>query len=265
MSDIVVVPLRYDGLDAENHELSLDALGESLKGAARVLGVVGNFAVTGRYVSQASAMDVRVVAREPRANCFTLEAVLQFAQQQGLLQGAVAPLVAAVIGWVIAKASNSKEEMKHLAASLDKAIEALAQNNADQKSQILGIIDKIAEVLKPAARQLVAPVGRSCRQLTVGDAAVIDEATADAIRGDESDEVDQERAYSVLLTELDLENRTAKVRTDDLPEKRIRASITDPDMAPYAAAFAAGEQMQITAKAVLRDGEIRALYVSNSL
>lgn len=265
MSDIVVVPLRYDGLDAENHELSLDALGDSLKGAARMLAVVGNFAVTSRYVAQAPAMDVRVVAREPKANCFTLEAVLQFAQQQQLLQGGATVIISTVIGWVIARASNNKEEMKHLAASLDRAIDALAQNNADQKTQLLAIVDKIAEVLRPAARQLVAPLGRSCRQLKVGDIVTVDEATADAIRGGETDEVDQEREYTLLITELDLENRTAKARLDGLPERRVKAAITDPDIAPYAAAFAAGTQLSVKAKAVLRDGEIRALYISNSL
>src|SRR5690606_32905616 len=121
---------------------------ESLKGAARILAVVGNFAVTGRYVAQAPAMDVRVVAREPRANCFTLDAVLQFAQQQGLLQGGIGALISAVIGYVIARASNSKDEMKHLAASLDKAIDVLAQKGTDERAQFLGLIEKLVESLK---------------------------------------------------------------------------------------------------------------------
>lgn len=269
MSDIVIVPLRYDGKDAESHELNLDALGESLRGAARILAVVGNFAVTGNCAMQSRAMDVRVVAREPRANCFTLEAVLQFAQQQGLLQGVVAPIVAAIIGLVIAKASNNKAEMKHLAATVEKLIDAMTQSNIAQRDQVLAIVDRMTDALRPAAKQLVAPVGRSCRQMKVGDAVTIDEATAAAIRGQEDDEVDAMREYTIQITELDLENRTAKVRLDDESNKRVRAVISDPAINvagnAYAIAFAAQKPIRVQAKAVLREGEIRSLYVSDTM
>lgn len=264
MSDIVVVPLRYDGLDAEQHELDLDALGESLRGAARILGVVGHFATSGQYVMQARSMGVRVIAREPKANCYTLETVLQFAQQQGLLQGAVAPIVGAVVGLVIAKASNNRAEMKHLAASLNKALEMLAQNNADQREQLVAVVEKMTSALRPAARMLVAPVGRSCREMRVGPDVVIDQPTAAAIRGEPSDEVDQERSYALLLTELDLESRTAKIRLENDPDRRIKAHITDPVITPYAQAFADQVQIEVRAKAVMREGEIRAIYISNA-
>lgn len=264
MSEILVVPLRYDGLDAEQHELRLDALGDSIKGAARILSVVGNFAVTSRHVHQSQMMDVRVVAREPRANCFTIEAVLQFAQQHQLLQGFATITVTSLFAWIIAKSSNNKVEMKLLSENLSRAIDGLAQGNVDQKAQLLAVVDKMADALKPATRQLVAPIGRSCRQLSVGGVAVIDEATAEAIRGDANVEVDEERDYTVLITELDLEKMTAKVRLSQDSEHRIRAVITDPDIGPYALAFAEQRSLDVRAKAILREGHVRALYVSNA-
>lgn len=269
MSDIVVVPIRYDGMDAENHEIGLDALGESLRGVARVLAVTGNFAVTGTYVKQVRAMDVRVVAREPKANCFTIQGVLQFAAQQGLLQGFAASLIPALIGYVVAKASNNKVEMKHLAATVEKLIEAMTQSNLAQRDQVLAVVDRMADALRPAAKQMVAPVGGSCREMRIAGDVLVDEATAAAIRGQEDDEVDAMRDYTIQITELDLENRTAKVRIADESEKRVRAIISDPAITvpgnPYATAFVAQSALAVRAKALLRDGEIRAIYVSDTV
>jgi len=267
--EIVVVPIRYDGMDAENHEINLDALGESLRGVARILAVTGHFAVTGAYVKQTRAMGVRVVAREPQANCFSISGVLQFAAQQGLFQGAVVPLIAGLVGLVIARASNNRAEMKHLAATVEKLIDAMTQSNAAHRDQLVAVVDRMTDALRPAARQMVAPVGRSCREMRLGGEVVVDEATAAAIRGQADDEVDAAREYIVQITELDLENRTAKVRITEESDRRVRAVISDPAVGvagnAYAVAFAAQAPIRVQAKAVLRDGEIRSLYVSDTL
>ena len=34
-SEIAIIPIRYDGLDAEQHQIDLGALGESLQGIAK--------------------------------------------------------------------------------------------------------------------------------------------------------------------------------------------------------------------------------------
>jgi hypothetical protein len=40
------VRIRYDGLDADNHEIELSLLSESLHGISRIISVCSNFAVT---------------------------------------------------------------------------------------------------------------------------------------------------------------------------------------------------------------------------
>lgn len=266
MSEILVVAIRYDGMDAEGHEISLDALGQSLRGAARLLAVTGNFAVTGRYVTQVRSMDVRVVAREPKANCFSIQAVLQFAQQHGLLQGAVM-LIPAIIGLVIANAANNHQEMKHLSVTVSKLIDVVAQNNQAQREQFVAIVDRMTDALRPAAKQMVAPVGRTCSSMRIFETTV-DEATAAAIRGQPDDSVDELRRYVVQITELDLENRTAKVRLEGIDEKRVRAVITDPALAysqnNYVSSFASRASIAVSAKAVIREGGIYCLYISDS-
>jgi hypothetical protein len=281
VSEIEIVPIRYDGLDAEVHELDLFKLGESLQGMARVLGVVAHFAVTGEYVQKASSLDVRVLAHEePKANCFTVQAALQFAQQQQLFQGGAGVIIAAVIAWGTARASNKTEEMRAIKDSLDKAMTLLATGQtvaAQQQTiaidRVMQTVERLAEGLRPALRQAVEPVGRSCSVMTIGDAkvgraTVIDVPTAEAIRAVLPDEILPEEVYSVRITELDLENRTGKVRLEHDDQSRIRAEFTDPVLAtegnPYLRAFMAMENLRVRAKAVMREGELHALYISNT-
>ena len=270
MSEIALVALRYDGRDAANHEIDLFSLGESLQGMARVIAVLGNFAVTGNDAKQLSALDVRVVAREPRANCYTIEAALQFAQQQQLLSGGVSAAVGAFIAFAFNRAANRRDEMDRLHASLNQCIEALAGNNAQVVERMATMLETIVDSLKPAMRQAVEPVGRSCTSMTVANTVIIDEAAATEIRRDEPEQVDEERAYSIRITELDLENKTAKVRLDiDESDRRLRAVISDPMLGvasnEYLLSFMNQQPLSVRAKAVLRAGEIVQLHISTVL
>jgi len=111
VEELTKITIRYDGLDAEQHQMSLGALGLSLQGLSRLLGVAGHFALTGKYAKQEQAFDVRVVATgNPRANCFSVDIVLQYAQQYGLLQGFAGATLTALIAWIISKHSGA--EMK---------------------------------------------------------------------------------------------------------------------------------------------------------
>lgn len=262
--DIAVVPIRYDGGDAAQHQIELNVLGESLQGMARILAVTGNFAATGEYAKQYQAMNVKVLVKEPKANCYTLEAVIQFAQQQQLFSGAAVPLMGALVAWVFSRASGKKEEMKMLKDALDKVL-AMQSSNQDK---LHATLDKMADSLRPAVRQAVAPVGKTCTTMTVGgNMYVVDEATAEAIRAGGDVEVGNEQVWILSISEMDRENSTAKVRLVDDDSKRIKAKITDPLGAtipsPYATALASGSVIKVRGKAVLKDGEIDCLYISD--
>jgi uncharacterized membrane-anchored protein YhcB (DUF1043 family) len=265
-----IVPIRYDGLDAERHQIELLLLGESLEGVARILGVTGHFLATGTYAKQIQALDVRVYVAEPKANCFSLSAVIEFTKQQQLLAGVAGVVLGPLIGWIIARASNNKAEMKALKDSLDKAVHHLAQQNTELVPRLLRTVEKMADSLRPSVRAAVAPVGKSCAQMSLGHDAVIDEATAQAIRAVGADEVTEERSWTVRITELDWETASAKIRFEDdgAEEGRFRAVITDPAIGvcdnAYVKALAAQTPIKVRGKATLREGEIQVLYVSNT-
>lgn len=269
-SEIAVIPIRYDGLDAESHQIDLAALGESLHGMSKVLGVVGHFVVTGKYAKQVQALDVRVVAlEEPKANCFRIDTALQFVQQHGMLQGSIGALIGAIVAWLVARSSNKSTEMKMLKDSLDRAIHEMAQGNQATIQALTQTLERVAEGIRPALRRAVAPVGGSCSSMTIGNAATVDIPTADAIRADSPDEVDEARAYVVRITELDLESNSAKLRlSEGEDDARVAAQIIDPAFAVpgnlYMQAFITQTPLRVTAKATLRDGAITRLYVSDS-
>ena len=67
----IKISLRYDGKDALNHEIDLNCLGESLKGFSKVLSTAASFSVTQKYSKYINYQEVKVYAREAKANCLT--------------------------------------------------------------------------------------------------------------------------------------------------------------------------------------------------
>jgi hypothetical protein len=266
-----VVPIRYDGMDAERHQIELSSLGESLQGMARVLAVTGHFVLTQEYVKQYQAHDVKVLVGEPKANCFTIQAVLEFAKQQQVFSGTAGVALGSILTWLFARSANRRDEMKAIKDSLDKAIETLAGNNQETVQRMLSTMERMADALRPAVREAVKPIGRTCTHMTVDGSIVVDQAAADAIRSESADEVTAEKTWRVRITELDVESSTAKVRLDGdaQQERRIKAIITDPSARvlanAYAQALLSQAEIDVRGKATLRDGEIAQLYISNTV
>ena len=126
----IKISLRYDGKDALNHEIDLNCLGESLKGFSKVLSTAAPFSATQKYSKLVTYQEVKVYAREARANCFTLDAVLNFVTQNQLFSGIAATILGAILQYIFARNSNKKDEMKALQQVLEKAIEALGNKDA---------------------------------------------------------------------------------------------------------------------------------------
>lgn len=261
--NLAVVPIRYDGGDAEAHSIELNMLGESMQGMARVLAMTGNFVVTGEYVKQYQAMDVRVLVKEPVANCYTIVALIQSVAQHPLFAGSASAAVGSIVTWLFARASGNKEEMKALKDTLDKVLDLQGKS----QEQLHATLEKMADALRPAIRQAVAPVGRSVGTMTVAGRYVIDAAAAEAIRSPGETEVGADRTWDLVITELDTETKTGKIRLADDDGKRIRVRITDPlaDIipSPYATAMANAAQITVRGKPVLKDGDIETIFISD--
>jgi hypothetical protein len=272
------IVIRFDGLDADNHVIELSVLAESLRGLSRIIASSGHFALTQRIATRRDKQIVRVVVRPPRGGCVVIDAIVQYAHHHPLFTdyatNTLAAVTATVIAYIFARGANKREEMKMLSAALEKAIGELGSRDQPTIARLLDTVDRMADTLAPAVKQAVAPVGVSARTLTVGIAStpdstvVIDEPAKTAIFSEATLRVGEEKAYDVLIGELDMISGACHVHLADEPESdRHAAKITDPAFGlpnnPYVLSMAAVERLRVRAKATLREGEIDRLYISD--
>lgn len=269
--------IRYEGRDAESHQIDMMSLGESLQGFGRIYAVIGHFAATGQYAKQSQALSVKTYAQEAEAKCFSVAGLIATASQAGLFQGMAGALVAAIVTYAVSRSSDKSEEMRHLRELLEQQM-GNSQKNLDRA---MDTIERLVSGLGPSIKKSVAPVGESCSRIDLYAGGVkhksIDIADKEAILSADDGELLEEREYTVLLTEFDRLLRRCKVHllgddTDDelddsgLPP-RINAEITDPAIQlsgnKYGAAVASDKPIKVKAKAFLKDGEITKLFISD--
>ena len=163
--------------------------------------------------------------------------------------------------------------MKLLSGALETAIRELGHRDDSVVAHLLATIDKMADNLRPAARQAVAPIGQTARTITVkgvhtSAGATFGDADRDAILSESPLEVGSEEIYALRFTEMDVETGSCKVALDPAAPERVSAKITDPELLTpnnrYVLALASQAIVRVVAKPVLRDGELERLFISNT-
>jgi hypothetical protein len=265
------IEVRYDGKEAEGHILAATELAESLQGFARLLGTVYHFSTTGEFVTKAPAQNVKVYVATPQAKCYQVWFdIWEVAKQQQIFQGLVGNVAVAVVTYIVAKAADRSAEMKHLAHALQTALSQNGKRDEATLERLLSTVDRMADALRPAARQAVAPIGESCATVRIGGerGITLDQSDKEKIMSSPDAQVTPERRWKGVITELDRERATGKVRLDGDPESRVPVTITDPAFlaasSPYLGAFVAGTPLILIGKAELSEGDIKRIFVSNT-
>lgn len=261
------ISIRYEGGDAVGHAIDLNELGISLQGFARILSVCGNFVETGRFVQHLDSLSVKVTATEPdQHRCYEVVAHVQALLANGnLWSGAGGAVLAAIVGYVLSRRSG--EEMKHLKDALDRALD----HNSNTTAKLIATIDKMAEALRPAARNAMHPIGRTCNSvdLYAGDTrfANLDQETRNYFSQTARSHFGPTQKWEGVISELDVRTGSCKVSFDNT-EMRYQAEITDPIRSAvnnaYALALANQSPLAFMAKAEFSDeGDIIKLYISD--
>lgn len=269
--------IRYEGLDAERHQIDMMSLGESLQGFGRIYSVIGHYAATGQYVRQSQALTVKTYAQETEAKCFSVVGYIKSAAQAGMFQGSVGALIGAIVTYTLGKRSDKSEEMRHLRELLEKQM----GHNQQNLDRAMETIERLANGLEPSIKKSVAPVGESCSRIDLYANGKmhksVDLADKQALLSTEDGELINEREYTVMLTEFDRLYRRCKVHLlgDDADQDadecglppRINAEITDPAIQftnnKYSTAVGSDKPIKVKAKAFLKDGEITKLFISD--
>ena len=200
-------------------------------------------------------------------HCYEVLAVVKsLASSRELWSGVFGALLTTLVQYVLSR--RDKDEMKYLSEALQQAL----RNNQATVDKLMDTIDKMADALRPAARQALAPVDRSCKRIDLyasGEkfaelGAEHKRAFADA----ESVISDHSAVFAGLISEFDMTTGACKVTLDgDIV--RIPAQVTDPIFHrpnnPYVEAMAATRALRFVAKAELNaDGEPMKLYISDT-
>lgn len=263
--------IRFDGLDAEDHGIDLFAFGESMQGIARVAGTIGHLVATQEYSRYFRSHELKVLAKEPRENCFSIDIVFEFVRQHQILSGTFPTVLTGLIAWLLHRASKKDNTAPELQLSLIGLVRDLAGQNAERENRLLGLLEIMAIDLRPSVRKAFAPIGGSCRTLTViapQRTDTYDETDKAALLMSDEDQLTELLDWVVLITELDLERGTCKTRLINEPDdRRISAVVTDPLLKqannPYSLSMAAGEPLPVKAKAFIQDGNVKKLYISD--
>lgn len=262
--------IRYEGLDAEAHQIDLDQLGISLQGFARVLAVCAHFAETGRYNKQFNALSVQVYAAPVQEHhCYELVAqIVTKSSELGLFQGLGGVALTLVVQHVMNRGKD--QEMRYLHDALKQS---LGQNEATM-NKVLSVMEKMADSLAPAAKKAVAPIGVSCTSIGLRSSnpdespVLLDQATKDSLAAGQS-HIEASRKYIGTISEMDMNTGACKVTLNSLDyDTRIVAEITDPQgrlpQNPYVMSMAKATPITFIAKAeVNSSGDVVKLYISD--
>jgi len=264
--------IRYEGNDADAHQIDLSQLGASLQGLSRVLAVSAHFAQTGKYNKRFDTLSVKVFAAPVQThNCYEVLAVVRdIAVMPELWSGFAGAVFTGVAAVVLSR--GGKREMKLLNEALQKS---LAQNEVMQ-TRMMDTVDKLIAALQPAAKQAHAPVGSSVESISIHSAGeeqpsvVLNRATKALVSAGTDTTIDPTRTYTGIITELDMISGTGRVALDETePDSRIPATVTDPSIRhphnPYVTAMAGLLPLTFQAKTERdADGNVTRLYISDT-
>lgn len=271
------IVLHYDGLDTDHNEIDLAQLGLSLQGAAQILGSAATVVVTGEYAK--TALAVRVLAGVPREGSWDLPAIIMtsapaampiFPVIADIGKKATTKAVTSIFSYVITKlGSPKKSDVQAAMDVVEKAVTELGQTSR----HAMDAVARIATNQRPAIKLFVSPIGETCNSVRVGktiDGAIsVDRAMRDQIEQPDPVQIGGAASFEILLSELDLKNRSCKfaLRSEEDPEHRIVGEITDPIVQnannPYSEALSKQRWLSVVAKPQLKEGEIEKLFISD--
>ena len=165
-----------------------------------------------------------------------------------------------------------------LVSGLVQANEGLVQANADTLERLLHVclnetLPLLANETRSHGRNFVRPVGDTCSKIVQFPGtpfeSSISESEADVIRGDTAMEVDPMAEFKVThISEVDIRTGHCVIDVEGINSQLI-GKITDPVLETpgnvYTNALNNHTGFLASAKAVRKNGDIKRLYISNSV
>lgn len=257
--------IRYEGLQAANHEIELQQLGESLQGFAKTIAVAAHLAHTGSAALHYDAMQVKVVAVPVHEHhCFEFWAVIKpIIESKEFFTGAAAAVLTPVLAYIFSR--RTSEEMKHLSDALKQSI----GGNQAVTEKLVSTVEKLAEALSPSVRKALTPIDRSCTEIDIfqGRERIqsMDAETKKAFATSGSKVADHSATFTGVVTEFNITNGACQVQLENEP-RPTPGRVLDPAFSepnnPYATALATQQPISFLAKYEIDDaGNLLRLHI----
>lgn len=277
------IPVKYTGLYSDDHVIDLQEFGVSLQGLARVSNSAVDFYLHQRVAKDQRLYSVRLFAKPPEPGCVLLDIVALLAVGQlplyapyvcDLATTFIVPIIKATIAKRLKKPDDMEKALDQIAALATKHADSMDKVHSDHmrdKAWMQGHIDKLSSQNAAPLRQLVRPVGSTCRQIEVGPAddvspVTIGEAEAQVLSSREELSVEDSRQYQGVFDGVDTTNGNCKFRIagsdDDIPGKITDPALLNP-LNVYTHSLDTKKPITIQAKAVTKEGEIVRLFISD--
>jgi hypothetical protein len=271
------IPIIYNGRDADHHELELRALGQSALGISRVLETTGQFLLKEQYVKNRSALEIRVLVAPPIQGSWGFIARLKEISQTELFKG-FGKILVNMLNAVLAKQAGRKDADDRVMEAVKMVLEQRDQQSEKSHSALLeslrmslDTIERIVRDLRPAAKQIVAPIGTTCSKLTIGrldhNPLQLDAVDKEVIQQGPDITVTETEVHKLSISELDIVTGGCKVTIPGSAKARYPGSITDPVVYlpdnPYSNAMNSQRMIRVKAKLTLKEGEIHKIFISD--
>ncbi len=266
--------IRYVGADADNHNMNMYQLGQSLIGIDRLI-KVGLFSLEkGRVPKGNEKLPFTIKVSEPKVGSY--EFVVQlfpvipflplipdfYTTREGI------ELTWNWLSGVLYKlGGNEKESEKNLTNMRDIATEVIHRDQT-----ILNMTNNIETLnLTVAGNNAVKPLGTSCEKMVLsnnGNDTEIDFPTAVAIRSKGKLKVGEMTNYKIQVDGFAHHSKQLKVFLPEEPGRYINGQVRDPefDQVPniYTEAAVNRGWLKVKAKPLLKDGRIQTLHIMDA-
>ncbi|MDD7908646.1 hypothetical protein PUV47_01845 [Pseudovibrio exalbescens] len=274
--------IHFSGHDADQHLLNMGQLGKALVGIDTIVNT-GLIALTqNRLPKKGERYQLQIKAGEPREGSYELLAWLKDNIAVGLplvhevMNAHAKEVLSNWLGWVFKMASGrEKEADPHYQELMVFAREMHKDRlTSEEKNRefFLNVLDKVM----PAAKDAVAPIGRSAKELSFHEqqssespTTTVDVAMADVIRSGEKLVIGDLAPFRVRADGLIRHNRQLKVEHPEADTGFLTCAVSDPvfseDNNVYIQAVANRAFLDITAKPTRReDGTLKTLTIMDA-
>jgi hypothetical protein len=277
------IPIRYNGFYADQHFVDGQQFGRSILGTSKLSNSICHFIFSGEVTHDPRSYGIRFFVGPAKENGY-LQELFAFALSgqlplfSPLIIHVAKKLTELIFDAVVKEGAGRKDDMRAALAIISSMAEndhALAKQllngNLQNQHWMQTRIEELTSEGRSALRDATEPVGKSVKTIRFGeqsDTLTIDEPIAVALRSHGEIAVGDSTTYRVKFEGVFKTSGACRVRLID-HDIVVPGKVTDPAVARdgnlYTRALADGTELIVMAKAILKDGQITKLFISDAL